>query len=84
VVFYSLNALRKLGKVLHLTPSNNLILRAKVDINAIGATVVSSLSDKVGIIHDVFGPVAMPYVSVKPLVKDPSKFVGKFLYLLEE
>lgn len=76
--------MRELGKVLHATPSRNLILRAKIDASAIGAKVVDIKLRQVGTIHDLFGPVSVPYVSVKPVVKDFSKYVGKRLYLLEE
>ncbi|MDH5771476.1 MAG: Gar1/Naf1 family protein [Candidatus Bathyarchaeota archaeon] len=38
-------------------------------------------NQKVGTVKDVFGPVKNPYVSVKPDVGSPEKYVGKTIYL---
>ena len=38
----------------------------------------------IGTVFDVFGPVGNPYVSVKPSVRDPSRYVGQLLYVEEK
>jgi len=71
----------RLGKVLHLSTSKHLILRAKA-IPRIGTTAYDEHLKKIGIVIEVFGPVKQPYISVKPSVSKPDSYVGKMLYSL--
>jgi rRNA processing protein Gar1 len=61
--------LQRLGKVLHVTPSQNVVVKA-------------DKTPKIGSAVDVIGPVPSPYVVVKPAVKELGKIGGKQLYLL--
>ena len=75
------DCLNKLGKLLHISSSRNLVLRAEVT-PPIGAVVMTNDSREVGRVSDVFGPTKAPYVSVS----SPSEkvflqsLVGKFLF----
>jgi len=73
--------LKRLGKVLHLSSNRNLILRTgiKVDPQTI---VLDNHLNQIGKVNDVFGPVASPYISIKPLVRIPEKYVGNILYVM--
>lgn len=62
-----------------MTPSGKLILKAEFTPR-IGDEILDKKLRKVGVVFDIFGPVKSPYVSVKPQVKDPTKFVGQILY----
>jgi len=57
--------LRRLGTVLHKSSHGYIILKgeffAKVD-----SAVVTKRMKRIGTVHDVFGPVTSPYISVKP------------------
>jgi RNA-binding protein len=73
--------LQRLGKVLHVTPSQNIVV--KIDKTPkIGSAVVDEKLRTVGKIFDVIGPVSSPYVVLKPAIKEPEKLTSKQLYLL--
>ena len=73
--------LQRLGKVLHVTPSQNVVV--KVDNTPkIGSAVVNKNLKVVGKVFDVVGPVSSPYAVVKPTIKEPEKLTSKQLYLL--
>ena len=73
--------LQRLGKVLHVTPSQNVVVKAD-KTPKIGSAVVDENLKVVGKVFDVIGPVPSPYVVVKPAVKELGKIGGKQLYLL--
>ena len=73
--------MQRLGKVLHVTPSQNVVV--KVDNTPkIGSAVVNENLKVVGKVFDVVGPVSSPYAVVKPTIKEPEKLTSKQLYLL--
>jgi rRNA processing protein Gar1 len=67
--------------VLHLSSNKNLILKTRFNLKP-QTTVLDSQLTPVGKILDVFGPVVDPYASIKPSVKNPKKYVGRVLYLM--
>ena len=70
-----------IGAVDHLSHgSGNLILRAEREVK-IGETVLDSKKKKMGVVFDFFGPVSSPFISVRPTVESPEKYVGKPLYV---
>jgi RNA-binding protein len=73
--------LQRLGKVLHVTPSQNIIVKAD-KTPKIGSVVVDEKLKTVGKIFDVIGPVPSPYAVVKPAIKEPETLTNKQLYLL--
>jgi len=77
-------SLKRLGKVLHFSKSRSLIVKltAKPSTN-IGSRVLDSRLREVGIVQDIFGPVASPYVSIRPVLSDPSSLVGKVVYVAD-
>jgi RNA-binding protein len=72
--------LQRLGKVLHVTPSQNIVVKTNKP-SKIGSAVVDENLKVVGKIFDVIGPVPSPYVVVKPAIKEPEKLTNKQLYL---
>ncbi len=76
--------MKRLGKVLHVSSSGNLIVKAST-VPEIGSDVVDEALRKIGFVYDVIGPVGSPYVAVKPLEGiDLSNYAGKSLYILRE
>jgi RNA-binding protein len=73
--------LQRLGKMLHVTPSQNIVVKAD-KTPKIGSTVVNDNLKTVGKVFDVIGPVSSPYAVVKPTIKNPEKLTAKQLYLL--
>ena len=73
--------MQKLGKVLNVTPSQNLIVKTE-NPPKLGSEVVDENLVVVGKVFDIIGPVTAPYAVVKPTIKDPSKLVNKPVYLL--
>ena len=72
--------LRRLGKVLHLSPSGNVIVKVE-NIPKIGDNVVDEKIKHIGDVGDVFGPVSSPYASVKVRTHKPGKLQGKIVYI---
>jgi RNA-binding protein len=73
--------LQRLGRVLHVSPSRNIIIKIE-NTPKIGETVVDENLKPIGTVFDLFGPVQAPYVAVRPTVKEPSKLADKILYVL--
>ena len=72
--------LEKLGKVLNVTPSHNIIIKSN-KIPKIGIDVVDERLKVVGRTFDIIGPLSSPYIIVKPVIKEPKKIVGEKVYL---
>ncbi len=73
--------LQHLGRVLHVSVSRNLILKAKLQPK-IGDKVVDENLRYIGSVFDVFGPVSSPYVSVKPIITEPQRLIKSTLYTI--
>jgi len=73
--------LRRLGKPLHLSSQNHLIIKTNFS-PPIGALVVNGDRNSIGKIIDVFGPVSSPFVSVKSIGKvNLSEYVKADLFV---
>jgi rRNA processing protein Gar1 len=74
-------SLRRLGKILHLSSSRSLIVKCDESrFVKLGTKVCDSKLKEVGKVQDLFGPVTSPYVSVRPTVSSPAKFVHRIVY----
>jgi RNA-binding protein len=73
--------LQRLGRVLNVTPSQNIVVKTDKPPK-IGSAVVDENLKIVGKIFDIIGPVSSPYVVVRPAIREPEKLTGKQLYLL--
>ena len=72
--------LQRLGRVLSVTPSQNIVLKIEKPPK-LGAAVIDENLKVVGRIFDIIGPVSSPYAVVKPSVKDPEKLANRQLYV---
>jgi len=72
--------LEKLGRVLNVTPSKNIIIKSNKTPKT-GVDVVDERLKVVGKTFDIIGPTSSPYIVVKPVIKEPKKIVGKKVYL---
>ncbi|MEM2995059.1 MAG: Gar1/Naf1 family protein [Candidatus Bathyarchaeia archaeon] len=73
--------MQRIGRVLHISPSRNVIVRIE-NMPQIGATVVDENLAVVGRVFDIFGPVSSPYAAIKPAIGNADKLVNKMLYVL--
>jgi RNA-binding protein len=73
--------LQRLGRVLNVTPSQNIVVKTE-NTPKIGSAVVDENLKIVGKIFDIIGPVSSPYAVVKPAIREPEKLSDKQLYLL--
>ena len=73
--------MQKLGRVITLTPSQNLVVKTE-KAPKIGSSVVDDNLKDVGRVFDIIGPVTSPYAIVRPSVREPEKLTSKQLYLL--
>lgn len=73
--------LQRLGKIINLTPSRNLIVRTE-KTPKIGSSVVDQNLRVVGTVFDIIGPVSAPYAVIKPSLKEPEKLLNQQLYML--
>jgi RNA-binding protein len=72
-------SLERIGCVLHVSSTKNMILKAE-NLPHVGDKVVDETLKQVGTVFDVFGPVSSPYVAVRPSVEEPNLFVDHVLY----
>jgi len=80
VFFEGGTVLQRLGKVLSVTPSENLVV--KIDKPPkMGASVIDEKLTVIGRVFDIIGPVSSPYAVIKPSVKNPEKLANKQLYV---
>lgn len=72
--------LQRLGKVLNVTPTQNLIIKTEKPAKT-GISVIDENLKVVGKIFDIIGPVSSPYTVVKATIKNPEKLTNKQLYV---
>jgi RNA-binding protein len=73
--------LQRLGKVLHVTPSQNIVVKTE-KLPKLGSTVVNEKLETVGKVFDLIGPTSSPYVIVKPSARKPDVQTNNQIYLL--
>jgi len=71
---------QRLGLVLHISPSQNIILRIE-EPPRIGDIVVDENLRMVGRVFDIFGPVASPYAAIRPSIQKTENLVSHKLYV---
>ena len=72
--------MQRLGRVINVTPSQNIIVKAE-KAPKIGSAVVDENLKTIGKVFDIIGPVLSPYAVVRPVLKEPEKLTNKQLYL---
>ena len=76
--------MRRLGKILHFSKSRSLIVKCdQAGFVKIGTKACDSKLKEIGKVQDLFGPIATPYVSIRPTNPAPTKFVGRIAYALD-
>ncbi|MCL2133968.1 MAG: Gar1/Naf1 family protein [Candidatus Bathyarchaeota archaeon] len=73
--------MQRIGKVLNITPSNNIIIKTE-NPPKIGCEIADENLTTVGKIFDIIGPVSSSYAVIKPTIKNPTDLLNKTLYLL--
>jgi RNA-binding protein len=73
--------LQRLGRVINVTPSQNLVIKVE-KAPKIGAAVIDESLKNIGKVFDIIGPMTSPYAVVRPTVREIEKLAGKQLYLL--
>jgi len=77
-------SLRRLGKILHLSNGRSLIVKCDESrFVKLGTKVCDSKLKEIGKVQDLFGPVASPYVAVRPTISSPDKFVNRIAYAFD-
>ena len=69
----------RLGKIFRKTFRNTYLVRCG-KVPKIGSLVALSSGEVVGKVIDVFGPVNLPYIEIKPLRED-IELLGQVVYL---
>jgi len=69
-----------MGRVLHISPSRNIIAKTEKPPK-IGETVVDENLRIVGKVFDIFGPVSSPYVAIRATIQRPEELIEKTLYV---
>lgn len=72
--------LQRLGRVLNVTPAQNVVVKLE-NIPKMGAAVNDENLNVVGRVFDIIGPVSAPYAVVRPTIKTPEKLTNKQLYV---
>ena len=71
--------LQRLGRVLHISLSGKIILKAE-NLPHIGDKVLDEKLRPIGEVFDIFGPVSTPYIAVKAERKENNQLINKILY----
>ncbi|MGQ9624594.1 MAG: H/ACA ribonucleoprotein complex subunit GAR1 [Candidatus Bathycorpusculaceae bacterium] len=72
--------MQRLGRVLHITPSRNIIVRIE-NLPKIGENVVDENLKSIGKVFDILGPISSPYAAVKPTIQEIERLTDKVLYV---
>jgi RNA-binding protein len=73
--------LQRLGLILHVTPSRNII--AKIEKTPkIGEAVLDENLKPVGKVLDFLGPVSSPYAIIIPTIREPKSLVNRTVYVV--
>lgn len=73
--------MQRLGRVLHITPSHNIVVKVE-NVPKIGEKVVDENMKPVGNVFDIIGPIHASYAIIKPKTKETTKLVSQTLYTL--
>ena len=73
--------MQRLGLILHVTPSRNLIAKIE-NVPKIGEVVVDESLKPVGKVFDILGPVSSPYATIAATIRDPERLTNKMVYTL--
>ena len=71
--------MQRIGCVIHISSNGNIILKAD-NVPHIGNQAINENLKPVGTVTDIFGPIAKPYVAVRPSVNEPNSYVNHVLY----
>lgn len=76
--------MNRLGKLLHISASRNLILRAEAT-PPLGVLVLTGDAKEIGRVSDVFGPKNAPYISVRSYFETSylQTLIGRVLFYEE-
>lgn len=78
------DSLRRLGKILHFSKSRSLIVKCdQAGFVKIGTIACDSKLKEIGKVQDLFGPVSVPYIAIRPNAVSPAKYVGRIVYSLD-
>ena len=72
--------LQRLGRVISVTPSQNVVVKLDKAPKT-GSAVIDENLKVVGKVFDIIGPVSAPYAVIKPSVAHPEKLAKKQLYV---
>ncbi|MGA2460427.1 MAG: Gar1/Naf1 family protein [Candidatus Bathyarchaeia archaeon] len=73
----------RLGKILHFSSSRSLIVKCEeTRFVRLGTKVCDSKLKEIGKVQDFFGPIAAPYLSIRPTSTSPTRYVGRIAYSL--
>lgn len=77
--------MKRLGKVLHLSKSGNLIVRLELpEPPSVGTRVCNSKIQTVGIVNNILGPARAPYASIQTSMEKAAALTGRVLYQLDK
>lgn len=73
--------MQRLGLILHVTPSRNLIAKME-NVPRIGEVVVDENLKPIGKVFDILGPVSSPYATIATTIRDPERLANRTVYTL--
>jgi RNA-binding protein len=77
-------SLERLGKILHFSKSRSLIVKCdETRFVRMGTRACDSKLKEIGKVQDIFGPVSAPYLSIRPAISSPVKYVGRIVYSID-
>ena len=73
--------MQRIGIVLHVSSSGNMILRAE-NLPHVGDKAIDENLKPIGTVFDIFGPVSSPYAAVRPNIEEPTRLIKHIVYAI--
>ncbi len=71
--------MKEAGIIIHLTKSNLYVIKASDKVLP-GTDLYDARGRKIAVCIDLIGPINKPYIVAKPLINQPNKYVGSYIY----
>lgn len=74
--------MKEVGRILHYTKNKMFIVEARDKVTP-DTILMNSKKMKIGKVVDIIGSINKPFLVAKPLVDNPEKYIGGYVYYIK-